>query len=285
MISQISAKVIADSVSSEGSRLTTMELRFHRFILAELNTHRKFSRNSASSRAVPIQKQIEQVRTDPAIPIEFGTRQPGMQAGPPLEDQELDDALEYWLESAENACIAATRLDNLGVHKQVVNRLLEPYLWHTAIVSSTEWDNFFSQRLSPLAQPEFGELAQKMHEAITRSSPVERTYDMDNEMDFWHLPYVSDEERAELGMKAVHVSTARCARVSYLTHDGNVNVAKDLELYDKLTTANPPHYSPMEHPARPLYHSDVTSTITFDEWSETNFDGWMQWRQVQEWIL
>ena len=166
------ARVVADSVSVDGARVTTVEATMHRFMLAELNTHRVFSRNSASSRAIPVARQIERVLDDPAMPVEFGGKQAGMQAGPPLEGDALDAARAAWLEARDAAVDSARRLADLGVHKQVVNRLLEPFMWHTVIVTATDWDGFWHQRCSPLAQPEIRIVADAMRDAFDASDAV-----------------------------------------------------------------------------------------------------------------
>jgi thymidylate synthase ThyX len=261
----IYAKVIEDSINAYGDRLTTMEVCMHRYVLAEFNTHRAFSRNSASSRAIPIHKMIERVQKDPAIPIEFGTNQKGMQAGKPLSGEAYETAVNLWKNYANYACYKAAELQGLGIHKQVVNRLLEPFLWHKAIVSSTEWDNFFSQRCSPLAQLEINALACAMREALNGSRPVEKKYFQ------WHTPYLLDEERTLPLSVRLKISAARCARVSYLNHDGKRDMGKDIELFDKLASANPPHWSPMEHVACP-----------YDGMGERNFNGWAQLRWFAE---
>lgn len=250
-----SAKIIADSITPEGDRLTTMEIVCHRFVLAEFNTHRAFSRNSASSRAIPVKKQLERVRNDVAEPLEWPNEQKGMQGGDSIED--VLQAETWWLAASENAACTAEALSNLGVHKSVTNRLLEPFMWHTIIVSATEWDNFFEQRCSPLAQPEIRAVAERMREAKADSAP-----NLLREGE-WHLPYFDSEDwealrnsgLVELGRSmyplAVRISAARCARVSYLTHDGKRDIRTDLELYVRLVTADPPHWSPLEHVATP----------------------------------
>lgn len=245
-MSEVKAKVILDSISLHGYRLTTFEVTFHRFILAEFNTHRVFSRNSASSRAIPIHKQIQRLVDEPAIPVEFGTNQKGMQAGPPLEGSELREAEDTWLDARDEAIRAAIKLDELGVHKQVVNRLLEPFMWHTVIVTSVDYDNFFHQRCSPLAQPEIEKAADAMLEAYRASTPEEMGFGA------WHTPYILEEEYDQLGLHdRLKISAARCARVSYLTHDGRRDLQADLSLYERLVTADPPHWSPLEHVATP----------------------------------
>ncbi len=261
----IYAKVIEDSVNAYGDRLTTVEVNLHRYVLAELNTHRVFSRGSASSRAIPVSKMLEQVRTNIAMPIEFGSAQKGMQAGPPLEGDPLLQVHQLWRDAAENACKSAEKLLELGVHKQVVNRILEPFMWHRVIISATEWDNFFSQRCSPLAQPEINAAACAIREAIQGSKPIKKSYFN------WHTPYLMDDERQLPLSVRLKVSAARCARVSYLTHDGKRDMEKDIELFDKLISADPPHWSPMEHVACP-----------YDGMGERNYNGWAQLRWFAE---
>lgn len=253
----IRAKVIADSIWN-GARLTTIECEFPRFILAELNTHRVFSRNSASSRAIPIEKMIQRVIDDPVMP-EFGKKQAGMQDAGPLDPCDLEEAQALWRDAAEQACSYAELLADIGVHKQFVNRLLEPFSWHTVIISSTEWENFFAQRCNPAAEPHMQKLAYAIRNAYESSTPVEQRD---------HTPYLSPEE--ELLPGSIFISAARCARVSYLTHDGKRDTSKDLELALKLMTADPMHASPFEHVA---YASPR---------GRRNFTGWKQLREFIE---
>ena len=284
-----SAKVIADSVSPAGIRLTTMEVTFHRFVLAEFNTHRVFSRNSASSRAIPFKKQVARVMDNPAIPVKWAAEQRGMQGGDEIDYPWL--ARGNWLEARSNAINSAARLANLGVHKSIVNRLLEPFMWHTVIVTATEWQGFWDQRCSELAQPEIKVAAELMREAYDASTPSEVDYDE------WHLPYVTDEDwdsaisiidsvpyswNAEEYNNAVvdvvkHVSVARSARVSYLNHDGTRNIKRDLDLYDRLVSADPLHASPLEHVATP-----ATMEEMYDGTVLGNFTGWHQMRHFVE---
>ncbi len=260
-----SARVIADSIAPRGSRLVTIEAKMHRYVLAEFNTHRVFSRNSASSRAIPVSKQIAAVRNDPAMPLEWGSNQKGMQAGDELTGEDLEVAKKVWLAARDAAVNAAEELAAVGLHKQVSNRLLEPFMWHTAIVTSTEWENFYQQRCSPLAQPEIRAVAEAMQEAMEASTPHPLDYGS------WHTPYVDPDEGLG-GEDMLKISAARCARVSYLTQDGVRDVSKDIELYDRLTSASPMHASPLEHVARPQ---------RIDEDSVGNL---RQWRQLRHQI-
>lgn len=265
---QISAKVVADSVSPKGIRLITMECQFPRFILAQVNTHRDLSRNSASSRAIPIHKRLQEVEDDPYIPIYLGANQPGMQSGPQVSVQQKWAAENAWRAAAANAVYSARIMASAGIHKEVVNRLLEPFLWHKAIISATEWENFFSQRLNHDAQPEIRQLARVMRDAIDASVPLHLA-----EGDF-HLPYIQPEELTSVPkFTCMAMSVARCARVSYLNHDGTYSVQKDMDLFKKLKNAMPPHLSPFEHVARPMGSKDV---------QKGNFQGWVQFRHIVE---
>lgn len=280
-MTQPSARVIADSITSQGHRLVTMEVVMHRFILAEMNTHRDFSRNSASSRAIPFKKIKERVQNDSAVPVHFGLEKRGMQSGDLIKD--LTQVHYLWDLARTGSLEIAQGLADLGLHKSLVNRLLEPFMWHTAIISATEWDNFFWQRCHPDAQPEMKAVADEMQRAYFRSEPVERTHGQ------WHLPYIDAEDELAirdyqkrndkvktLGPSAYHewveiakrVSTARCARVSYLTHDGKRDIKLDMDLYDKLFSHM--HWSPFEHVATPIHQQTPLMS---------NFVGWKQFRK------
>lgn len=262
-----SAVVVADSITPGGVRVTTVQATIHRFVLAELNTHRVFSRNSASSRAVPVARQIERVVNDPALPAEFGSKRAGMQAGPPLEREAREDALATWLRARDAAVEAAQRLADLGVHKQVTNRLLEPFMWHTVIVTATDWDGFWSQRCSPLAQPEIRLAAEAMRAAVECSPPVEV------EFGEWHLPYITDLDRCDVTDigRLQRISAARCGRVSYLSHDGRRDIDDDLRLFDRFVHAQPAHASPLEHVATPAKPGHGVTG---------NLRGWLQLRHL-----
>lgn len=267
----ITAKVIEDSLSPIDIRLTTLQLQYPRFIHAEFMTHRVFSRNASSSRAIPVAKVIEQVRNDPAMPIHWGKNQPGMQANEELDHVGQGVAVALWRKAAEEAATVAKHMTELGLHKQVANRILEPFQYMHVIVTATQWDNFFELRAHPDAQPEIHALALEIRKAMTCSQPALL------QPDEWHLPYVTMEERLrhhgddELLCK---LSAARCARVSYLTHDGQTpSMEKDLALYDRLVGSRPLHASPIEHQATPYLDANL--------WSG-NFRGWLQNRQLIE---
>lgn len=259
-----SARVLLDSRSPAGVRLTTLEVCFPRFVLAEFNTHRSFSRNSASSRAVPTAKLIERVENDPAMPLEWGRNKAGMSASDLLADDEAQDARGIWLAARDAAVANAKRLVELDVHKQELNRLLEPFLWHTVIVSATEWSNFFELRCAANAQPEIREAATRMREAIRCSLPQLIPYGA------WHTPLLQADESALDPETRRRVSAARCARVSYLTHGGAREIEKDLRLYERLKTDR--HLSPFEHVATPARDVEF----------HANFRGWVQMRREIE---
>lgn len=273
----ISAELIEDSISNRGIRLSTVAVTFHRFILAEWNTHRAFSRNSASSRAIPVAKQLERVELDPAMPIDYRYNQPGMQAVEPMTAEDRAKAEEIILRMRD-ACVEGVRelsqlgpLDDkgnpLGLHKQWANRYIEPWMWHTVVCTSVDWDNFFKQRMSHLAQPEIEAAAEAVYEVLSDETAPPPPILNPGE---WHTPFVLPEEREELDLETrKKVSVARCARVSYLTHDGVRDIVKDLQLYERLVTADPPHWSPLEHVATP----DATKRRHIG-----NLPGWVQLR-------
>lgn len=259
-----SARVLLDSVGPNGVRLSTLEVTFPRFVLAEFNTHRSFSRNSASSRAVPTTKLIERVERDPAVPLEWGLNKSGMSATDVLSSEAAKAATRAWLDARDDAVAHARRLLDLKVHKQELNRLLEPFLWHTVIVTATEWENFFELRCAPNAQPEIRAAALRMRGAIDASRPRPVG---DGE---WHTPLLQEDEAVLDVEVRKQISAARCARVSYLTHEGAREIAKDLELYERLKSDR--HLSPFEHVATP---SD-------DSRFHANFRGWIQMRSEVE---
>ena len=268
----ISAKVIADSISMDGARITTFELIYPRFIHGEVMTHRMFSRNAMSSRAIPVAKVISQVELNPAMPVHWGANQPGMQANVELDTQTAELVRQAWLSAAEWAVHHARVMVDLGAHKQIVNRVLEPFQWMRTIVTATEWSNFFALRAHPDAQPEFQVLARAMLTSLTSSAIVRGGQYGESS---WHLPYVSSDERKNLpGDLLPKLSAARCARVSYLTHDGEKpDVEKDLSLFNRLVGSVPLHASPIEHQACPA----ATATSR-----SNNFIGWKQYRDIYE---
>lgn len=281
----ISAKMIADSISPTGHRLTTMELRYPRCIHSEFMTHRVFSRNSASSRAIPVAKLIESIRRDPFIPLVWGKNQKGMQGG---EDCNEPVAIgmsreEAWLHSMELAILMAEKFMEAGYHKQIVNRLLEPWMHITVCVSSTTWTNFLTLRDHDAAEPHMRMLARAVGAALRGSTP--RPVGIGD----WHLPYVTEDERRDMPPTAMgllaRVSAARCARTSYLLHDGERPTdADDIGLYERLAKDRPMHASPLEHQAAPDW--PYTGGEAGSRWQTPeehgNFTGWRQFRKMHE---
>ena len=240
-------RIETDSASPNGIRLTTMVVTLPRIVLAELNTHRMFSRNSASSRAIPVKRQLERIETDPFLPVYWGRNQSGMQAAEELTGDMQDDARREWLAARDDSVVHAENLREVGLHKQISSRLLEPFMWQTVVITATEWDNFFALRANPDAQPEFRRAAEMMLEAYRSNQPVRL------DEGYWHLPFIQPDEYDgswEFTKQARMVSAARCARVSYLTHDGRRDHGADITLYERLTTSG--HMSPLEHVATPF---------------------------------
>jgi hypothetical protein len=257
-----SARVLADSISEVGGiRLTTLEATFPRPYLAEFNTHRMFSRNSASSRAIPPEKNIERVINDPYIPETFGARVKGMGYGIDLDPENAEKANRVWRAAAQSAVRHAHALNEANIDKSRVNRLLEPFMWHTVIVTATDWDNFWYLR-QPMngpvpnaehgAQPEMQIIARMMREAYMESEPKLLLQDE------WHLPLVdpnewgfavnNEDERKAMVPQVKRVSTRRVARVSFDKHtDTEPWSSSVIKAGDLLTNF---HLSPTEHVAR-----------------------------------
>lgn len=249
------AEVLADSMSPDGIRLTTMWVTFPRFILAEVNTHRMLSRNSNSSRAIPPERQIAKVRENPFVPETFNKRVKGMGVGEALTGADAEVARETWIGASLQACKAAGFLLELDCDKSRINRLLEPFLWHSAVISATEWDNFFALRDHPAAQPEFHIVAKLMRKAMEDSEPVDLGYGQ------WHLPGVTDEDRQVCGTEALKkVSAGRLARWTSYNLKTEDAVAAACERADRLISSF--HMSPTEHQARPF---------TKDEWDAVRY--------------
>lgn len=261
--SDISAECIAASVYAGGQPIYTVVTRSPKFIDAEMRTHRMLSQNSSSSRAIPVTKVIEQVEQSPYIPFEWRKNQAGMQGYEAFDCPDSVMILESeWVEAANDAVRAARQLNSMGVHKQHVNRLLEPFAWQWKVITATEWGNFFDLRCHPAAQPEMQALAGCIRDEIDKSKHVDRTDGS------WHLPFITEDERKRHSEKSnILVSAARCARISYANHgDKIINRDKDVELAKKLITDH--HCTPFEHQAKP-----------FDGHWSGNFYGWRQHRK------
>ena len=268
-------KVIADSISKEGKRITTFELIYPRFIHAEMLRHRVFSRTVESSRAKPIKKNLDEVRINPVLPRHLTINEPGMVGTKEITDyktkEKIYDSLAMLADVTAN--IVEILEEDYHLHKQVLNRYLEPFLNTKEVVTSTEWDNFFNLRLASDAEPHIQELAALMKEGLKQSIPK---LVKENGV---HLPYVTEEEKAKYPINTLmKISSARCARCSYKLYDGTTDVEKDLILYEKLRKGK--HLSPMEHVAIADY-KDYEGNWANPEY-HGNFVGWCQHRKYVE---
>ena len=291
----IFARVLKDSVSHNNKRLITMEIEYPRFILAELNTHRMLSKNSASSRAIPTKAMREHVMQDPALPVHWGQNQPGMQAHEEVADKAR--ALTLWHAAKESACYYNEQFEAMGVHKQIANRVTEPWMTMKTVISGTEWANFFYLRNHKDAQPEIAALAKCMFHAQEESTP-ELLYPGE-----WHVPYIDTIRHAATGTLeyyvgdhivdqelAIKVSASCCAQVSYRKTDDSIG--KALRIYDQLINSKPAHASPVEHQATPIddkYYEDpatymwpngVSHQDKYGYLWSGNFCDWIQYRKT-----
>ena len=208
--------------------------------------------------AIPNEKLRQRVIADPAMPVWWGKNQPGMQAREELQGEVLEATKKAWMAARNVMLTVSDQLAEFGLHKQLCNRLIEPWMGITVIISATEWDNFFKLRCHPDAQPEIRAAAEVMRAKRDASTPIPRA------LGEWHLPLTKLGE--DIDDKLVQLSVARCARVSYLTHDGRRDPQADLDLYERLRTSG--HWSPFEHAARALSTPDRVG----------NFIGWRQHR-------
>lgn len=274
-MSSIHAKVIADSIGDRAPRLTTMEVMMPRCILAEFNTHRAFSRNAASSRAIPVARMIRMVEENPFTPMRWTKNQPGMQGYDKLTPHEEREAVALWEDALGQALIVARQLNAIGAHKQIINRLLEPWMFTKVVVTATQWSNFFALRCHPEAEPHMQHLARAMRDAMDASTP-RRLIQGD-----WHLPFVSYDDffRTEHDHpgnteKAIKLSVARCASVSYKTVEGfDMTLDRAIALHDKLIGNVPMHASPTEHQAMLNHNMDDDLGGNLGPW-------WTQYRKT-----
>ncbi len=220
------------------------------------------SRNSASSRAIPAKKIRWSVISNPYLPVYFGKNKPGMQSGEKFTGTKLFISKKVWLWSRYIPIMFHFVGEKISIHKEILNRMLEPWLMVDIIVTSTEWSNFLNLRIKEDTQPETRLVAEKINSLLKFSKP---TILKTNE---WHLPFIlKEEENLDINTKK-KISVARCARVSYATFDGKTsNINNDLKLYDKLSYSG--HWSPFEHVAKVLDQEDRYG----------NFIGWMQHRK------
>jgi hypothetical protein len=261
----ITARVVEDSISEDGARLTTLSLEYINFIHPQVMTHRDKSRGVASNRAIPARKMRRWVADDMAMPVYWGANKPGMVAGNQLEGWRLWSAKRLWRLMGRLAIAGNWGFEKIGLHKEVANRVLGPYSHTKVVFSATEWDNMFLLRDADDAQHEIQDLAIAMRDAMNASVP---RLVIKGE---WHLPYITPEERLQWALTPqLQASVARCARVSYVNHEGKVTtLAEDVGLYDRLSTSG--HMSPFEHQATP---TEIPLTRS------GNFIGWSQYRKM-----
>lgn len=287
----ITAEIIADSLSPQGDRLTSFIVTCPRIVLAEFNTHRMLSRNSASSRAIPFETMLQKVMETPFIPIRWQKDHSGMQGNQYFSGRNVELADGAWLRARNRAVEEAKMLNkNIGVTKQFCNRLLEPFLYHTIIVTASEWENFFALRAHEAAEIHIQDLAFKMLEEYNNSTPRQL------KAGEWHIPFGNKitksnlEEQFDRKIKriegqelSVKIATARCARVSYLNYEGGDDYLKDVKLHDRLASMG--HWSPFEHCARAMDDEEYSKHLRGHVsdlhlgWSG-NLKGFVQYRKM-----
>jgi thymidylate synthase ThyX len=347
---KINARIVADSINKNGERVTSYILTYPRSIHAELMTHRMFSRNAASSRAIPLKKMIQLVKDDPFIPIAWQKNHSGMQGTEYITNERTIEILEKtWCSGAEAAIATAQALDLCQVTKQNCNRLLEPYLWYTVLVTATEYDNFFELRCPDYridgvsdkrfyskrdwvkAVLELGDVEltkmsdldwlkkSKSGAEIHIQALAESMWDAKNKSipntlkeGEWHIPFGDQIDRVKLNVAIgnvphdhlsqeeyrnneingrVKIAIARCARLSYMTFDGEIDYEKDIELHDRLLKSK--HMSPFEHCTRAMtdyehyafrrgYLTNTDESIKETAGWCTNFKGFIPYRYLIE---
>jgi hypothetical protein len=280
--------ILASKNAATGDILYTFRLTYPRIILAEFNTHRVFSRNTSSSRAIPGKKIRHQVLNDPFIPVYLGRKQKGMSAGVEITGWRRNLIRLVWAAARYPAVAASWAMEKIGVAKQIANRVLEPWMWVQQIASTTDINNFLKLRTHKDAEPHFQELAKQIEELVMEThddfaylvtAGKTRYTSHDSKVQIlkpgeWHLPLVNTSDVMVISLEHKKlVSAARCARTSYtLIEDGKMPlVSKDIELGTKLVSADPIHASPLEHQAVAMRADSKKN-----RWG--NFRGWKQFR-------
>ena len=298
---EMQAEVVLASKGPDQKPIYTIRLRYPRIIHGEVMTHRVFSRNARSSRAVPVKTMLNEVRNMPFIPWHWGKNQGGMQAdeecnepvlvtnwldidfnGNPAKEKVVRE--EAWISAAECAAGHAQAYMEAGYHKQIPNRLLEPFSWIDTLITSTEWDNFLWLRDHRDAEPHFQDLARLVKLAIENATvlPIEPGE--------WHMPYIDEEDRHKVeheyndgrtpaSVMLCKISAARCARISYKPFDGDSSYERELERYDSLVTADRVHASPLEHQATPDQAVLISADVFESENKSLSPDGFLEARQ------
>lgn len=290
----------------------TLHLRYPRIIHAELMTHRVFSRNARSSRAVPVKTMLEEIRNTPFVPWHWGKNQPGMQAGESWDAKVVIPEALYtdpetpvdreaaWLWGRDQMVALAQGFTDAEYHKQIANRLLEPFMWIDVLVTSTEWSNFLWLRDHEAAEPHLRDLAVLVGQALDGAVPQIL------EPGQWHLPYIAEADRIQAVLWAQEnqwsddellckLSAARCARISYTPFDGDASYERELERYNSLVSSDRVHASPLEHQCKPdskvdtlLYKASEGLRAELIERSQRwekphlhgNLEGYIQFRKI-----
>ena len=262
----IDAKILLDSRSEKSPRLTTWLLTMPRFCLAEFNTHRAISKNCPSSRAIPVEKRIEMALADPVIPIEWGMNSENMQSHTLADPATSIRARVVWLGARDAAVASARAMVNLGIHKQIANRILEPFIEVTVLATGSQagWENFFALRAEEAADPHMQKLAYTMLDLYNASTPTQLSPGE------WHIPFGDAMPENLSWEEKIKVAVARAARVSYNNFDGSQDPMKDFKLHDRLASSG--HWSAFEHIAQvPNGNDYLLSNLGF---------GWVQLRKT-----
>lgn len=266
----INVQIVADSINPLGTRLTTWVLTYPRFIHSEFMTHRDFSRNAASSRAIPFAKMLKAVLDEPAFPEYWGGEQKGMATAVEVGKTVKLELQNDWITARDYAIHEARKMHERGVHKSIPNRLLEFCGHITVIATATDHRNFFGLRANAAAEPTFQVLAYKMLDEYLRHPATQIGWGD------WHLPFGDRMDPEWTLATRLAVATARCARISYLTFDNVIDPVKDAELHNNLSAAG--HWSPFEHPAQA--HASPYGRSNFD--TGRRLSGWTQYRKMFE---
>ena len=237
----IEASIVADSINPDGKRITTFVVKYPRFIHSEIMTHRQFSRNAASSRAIPTSKIISAVNKTPAMPEWWGANQKGMQAVGQVDTLKIEACQDNIGFLRDRAVASVKELNELGLHKQIANRYLEPWFHITVLITATDWGNFFALRAHPDAQPEFQILAYRMLDLYLKNEPTKLGWRE------WHIPLAKTAVEEPSIEKRLVESVANCARTSYTTQDKDYTYEAQLKLRNTLKESG--HWSPFEHQA------------------------------------
>lgn len=288
---QISAKALLKTESLNGvlPPVTTVQAIMPRSILAELNKHRMFSNSARSSRAIPVSKVIEEVVNYPFIPHEWRKNVPGMQGGELCNYEESQQAINIWIQARDNAVHSATKLCALGIHKQYINRLLEPFMWVHVLITSIEWENFRILRCHPDAEPHMQLTALRIMNAVDQAIPNKMPHDKAIHLPFIEIEnYPNEKTTFEEIRKLALVSAARCARVSYKPFDGETSFDSDVERGLRLYNSEPKHSVPFEHACMSrVVRNNIRKLreTTLPESFKGNFLPWIQFRhEFEEWM-